>query len=73
MLESYGVEGIATTVKNPQANLVERVYQILGNILRTQDLQNVVLDKNDPFTDVLCKYTWVIYSTIHTTLKLSLA
>ena len=73
MLESYRVEGIATTIKNPQANLVECVYQILGNILRTQDLQNVVLDKNDLFTDVLCKYAWAIYSTVHTILKLSLA
>ena len=68
MLDSYGVKGIATTVKNPQANLVERVHQTLGNMLRTQDIQNVILDKQDPFTDILCKYAWVICSTIHTTL-----
>ena len=36
-LESHGVEGVATTVKNPQANLVGRVHKMIGNMLRTQD------------------------------------
>lgn len=38
MLESYDVKATPTTVKNPQANLVERVHQTLGNMIRAKDL-----------------------------------
>ena len=48
ILESYSIEPKPTTVKNPQANLVERVHQTLGSMLRSQDIHNVILDSLDP-------------------------
>jgi hypothetical protein len=40
LLQSYGVKSVSTTVKNPQANLVERVHQTLGNMLRSYELED---------------------------------
>lgn len=71
MLDSYEVKGVPTSVKNPQANLVERVNQTLGNMIRLKDIENQRLDPNDPFTDILCSCAWAIRSTVHTTLKAS--
>jgi hypothetical protein len=32
----YGIKGKPITVKNPQANaIIERVHQVVGNIIRT--------------------------------------
>ena len=56
MIESYYLTGIPTTVKNPQANLVERVYQMLNNIIRLYDIENRILDPKEPFIDILCAY-----------------
>ena len=71
MLESYGIEPKPTTVKKPQFNLVERLYQTLGSMLRSQDIENVTLDSSDPWTDILRKCAWAIRSTVHTTLKVT--
>ena len=71
MLDSYEVKGVPTSVKNPQANLVERVNQTLGNMIRLKDIENQRLDPNDPFADILCSCAWATYSTVHTTLKAS--
>ena len=69
MLNSHNIEGIVTSVKNPQANLVKRVYQTLGNIIHLHDTKNKILDPMDPFTDILCACMWAMCSTVHTILK----
>ena len=69
MLDSYNIKGVPIMVKNPQANLVERVHQTLGNMIRLHDTENKILDPNDPFTDILCTCMWAIHSTVYTTLK----
>ncbi len=57
-------------VENPQANAVlERVHQILGQMLRTAELdmvKSVTPDDVDVFLD---NAAWVICSTYHTVLK----
>jgi transposase InsO family protein len=36
----YGIKGKPITVRNPQANaIVERVHQVIGNIIRTLELE----------------------------------
>ena len=70
-LQSYHIQSVPNTVKNPQANLVERVHQTLGNMIRLKDIENVILDPKDPFTDIICSCAWAIRSTVHTTLKAS--
>jgi hypothetical protein len=72
LCESYGITHKPLTVKNPRANgILERVHQVLGQMLRTAELDmansvtpnnvNVFLDNN----------AWAICSTYHTVLKAS--
>lgn len=40
LLDSYGIEHAATTVRNPQANaVIERVHRVIGDKMRTKTLQ----------------------------------
>ncbi len=70
LCESYGITRKVTTVKNPQANgILERVHQVLGQILRTAELDmadSVTPDGVDIFLD---NAAWAIRSTYHTVLK----
>ncbi len=50
MIQSFGIEPTPTTVKNPQANFVERIHVTLGNMLRTmmlEEVSNAVSSKNE--------------------------
>jgi len=72
LCEEYNLNEVPTTVKNPQANgVIERVHQVIGNMLRSFDLDNLNLDPNDPFGDVLARIGWAVRSTYHTTLEAS--
>ena len=72
LCESYGIKRKPTTVKNPQANaILERVHQVLGQMLRTSELDmadSVSPDDVDVFLD---NAAWAIRSTYHTVLKAS--
>jgi transposase InsO family protein len=48
LLRSYGVQLIHTTIKNPQANFVERVHQTIGNMICSYKLENFEFDYDDP-------------------------
>ena len=70
VLHDYGIKCKPITVRNPQANaIVERIHQVIGNIIRTFDLENIYLDKKDPFKGVLAAAAFAVRSTYHTTLK----
>ena len=57
------------TACNPQANaIIERVHQTIGQMLRTQQLQNTDLIDN-PFQGVLAAVSFAIRATVHTTLQ----
>ena len=65
----YGIKAKPITVRNPQANaIVERVHQVLGNMVRTFELENTYLDENDPWKGILSATAFAIRSTYHTTL-----
>jgi hypothetical protein len=70
--ESYGIKRKPTMVKNTQANgILEHVHQVLGQMLRTAELDmadSVTLDDVDVFLD---NAAWAICSTYHTVLKAS--
>jgi hypothetical protein len=61
-----------TRIKNPQANaILERLHQVLGQMLRTSKLdmaKTITPDDVDVFLD---NAAWVICSTYHTVLKAS--
>jgi transposase InsO family protein len=69
--EDYGVKAKPITVRNPQANaIVERVHQVIGNIIRTFELKNNYLDDNDPWKGILSATSlFAVRSTFHTTLQ----
>jgi len=71
LLDSYNIKKCPTTVRNPAANMVERVHLTLGNMLRTHELEKIALDKNDPWSALLTKCAWAIRSTVHTTTSAS--
>ena len=69
---NYGIKRKPITVRNPQANaIVERVHQVLGNMVRTFDLENNYLDEDNPFKGILSAAAFAIRSTYHTTLQKS--
>ena len=59
-----------STSHNPQSNgIIERVHQVLGNMLRTMELEEEELDKQRPFEPFLAAAAYAIRSTFHTTLE----
>ena len=70
--DSYGIKRKPTTVKNPQVNAVlERVHQVLGQMLHMAELdmaESVTPDNADVFLD---NAAWAIHSTYDTVLKAS--
>ena len=67
--EDYGIKGKPITVRNPQANaIVERVHQVIGNIIRTFELEDNYLDEENPWKGILSATAFAVRSTFHTTL-----
>ena len=57
-------------MRNPQANAIcERVHQVIGNIIRTVELENNYLDEEDPWKVILGTTAFAVKSTFHTTLQ----
>ena len=68
LLKTYGIKPKRITVKNPQANAVlERVHQVIGDMLRTKDLEVYPFNMEDPWTDILASVAWAINSSYHKT------
>lgn len=66
----YGIKGKPITVRNPQANaIVERIHQVIANIIQTFELEENYLNKEDPWKGILSAASFAIQSTYHTTLK----
>ena len=73
LCDSYSIKRKPTTVKNPQANAVlERVHQvILGQKLRTSEIDMANSVSPDDVDSFLDNAAWAIRSTYHTVLKAS--
>ena len=66
----YGIKGKPITVRNPQANaIVERVHQVIGNIIRTFELESNYLEEDDPWKGILSATAFAVRSTFHTSLQ----
>jgi hypothetical protein len=61
-LGTIGIKRVPTTIKNAAANMVERIHQTLGNLLRVYTLEEY------PWSKILASVAWAICSTFHTTL-----
>ena len=70
LCDNYGLEKKTTTDYNPQANaIIERVHQVLGNALRTFELEKQDLSGEQPFEPFLTAVAYAIRSMYHTTLS----
>ena len=65
-----GISPKISTDYNPQSNaIIKRVHQVLGNALRTFELEKRELDEKEPFEPFLTATAYAIRSTYHTTLR----
>ncbi len=70
--ESYGIKRKPTMIKNPQENgILERVHQVLGQMLYTVELDMAKSVTPDDVHVFLDNAAWAICSTYHTVLKAS--
>ncbi len=72
LCESYGITHKPTTVKNSRANgILERVHQVLGQMLRTAELDMADSITPDDINVFLDNAAWAICSTYYRVLKAS--
>jgi hypothetical protein len=71
-MQYIGIKRKPTSVKNPQANaILEHIHNVLGNMLRTSELEMAEMVKASDIDVFLSDAAWVVCSTYHTVLKAS--
>ena len=69
LLKEFEIKTVLTSVKNPQANdPVDRVHQVILNMLVTNDIDNKVFDYIEPLGENLAYIAWVIRDSYHLTI-----
>jgi len=69
LLKDIKVKPTCTTVENPQGNSpVERVHQVIHNMIITKDLKNKVVDYINPWGEILSSVAYAIRASYHSTL-----
>jgi transposase InsO family protein len=72
MCDNLGITCRPTTSYNPQGNsIIERIYQVMGNMLRAFELEERELDPDDTWNEFLQACDFGIRSTFHTPLQAS--
>jgi hypothetical protein len=72
LIDNYGLKRKPSLDYNPQSNgVIERIHQVLGNALRTFELEERELDESNPWDEFLTATAYAIRSTHHTTLQAS--
>jgi hypothetical protein len=72
MTKNYGLNEKTGTSYNPQSNgMIVRIHQVLGNMLRTFELEERDLDAKDPFGSFLSAAAYAMRSAYHTLLEAS--
>ena len=69
LCDNFGMTRRPSTEYNPQSHgVIETVHRMVGNTLRTFELENQELDEHYPWTPFLSATVWAIRSTYHTVL-----
>ena len=72
LLKSYSIKRKPTTIKNPQANaILERVHGVLGDMMRTSNINNQETVDENLIDEFLTDAAWAIRSTHHSVLGAS--
>ena len=54
LIADFSIKPQPTTIENPQADgVLERLHQVLGNMLRTKERQSHDFNMLDPWSDIL--------------------
>ena len=71
VVKDFGIKHKPITTYNPQANaiIIERTHQTIENNIRSFQVQNLELDLDDPWSDILATTMFVINNAIHTTIQ----
>ena len=66
--QEYGIRKKPAPTGNPQANTtIERIHQVLGNIVRSYNLQETYIYDADPWMGILAAEAFSVRSTYHRT------
>ena len=69
LLKDFNIKPVLTSVKNPRTNaLVERVQQVILNMIVTKDIENKVFDHIYPWSETLASIAWAIRTSYHFTI-----
>jgi transposase InsO family protein len=72
MSDNLGIKCSPTTSYNPQGNsLIERIHQVMSNMLGAFELEDRELDPDDHWNEFLQACAFAIRRTFHTTLQAS--
>ena len=72
MINDFDIKPVLTRIKNPQDNSpVERLHQVILNMLVTKDLDNKVFDHIYPWGETLEYISWVIRAYYHHTIMVT--
>jgi len=73
MQNDYGIKKKPITTRNPQANaILEHIHQVIGNMIRTFELQERELEEVAPWKVILAAIMFALGATFHTTLQATL-
>ena len=69
MIQSdYGIKVRPIPIINPQANsILERVHQIIGNIIHIFKVQDMALDDKNPWDGILTSMMFELHTTVQIT------
>jgi hypothetical protein len=69
LLQDFAIKPTCTTIKNPQSNApVERIHQVVGQMMAAQDLKTRIFDFVNPWGPILTSIAWAIRAAHHSTL-----
>lgn len=70
LLKDFDIKPRPTTAENPQGNSpVERIHQVVQNMIRTKELDSYEFDHLDPWGEILSSVGWAIRASYHSTLQ----
>ena len=70
LLKEFNIKPRPTTVENPQGNSpVERIHQVIHDMIKTKELDKLIFDYIDPWGEVLSLVAWAIRTSYHSTLQ----
>jgi hypothetical protein len=68
--DEYGVTVKKITARNPQSkSIIERTHQVIGNMIRVQNIRDKYLDEDFGWTGALSVIRQAVRSLLHTTTR----